>query len=313
MGELKSIFKRKNIKFEKVANMWLESKKKCVKESTYYNYMFKINKYIIPEFKGIDIISIHDYNEFINKLSKKLSASTVKDIIIVLKAILKYYEDEYGHKLKVKKIKLPKKEKTKLDILNQKEQKKLEEYCENEGTLLAYGIIICLNTGLRIGEICALKWENVDLVNRKIYVENTVQRIYKDDKRETEVITESAKTLTAIRTIPMNKRVFKCLQNIKKKNKDDEFVIVQSNGNRIEPKNYQNYLRKILKINEIKKCRFHMLRHTFASNCIEIGMDAKTLSEILGHSNVNTTLNIYVHSSEKLKKDYLERLNQRIN
>ena len=313
ISTIKKIIKarRRNIKFEEIANMWLESKKNYVKESTYYNYMFKINKYLIPKFKEKNITEIYSYNEYINKLSEQLSYSTVKDIIIVLKSILRYYEDEFECKLKVKNINLPKREKIKLEILNKKEQRKLERYCEKENSILAQGIIVCLNTGLRIGEICALKWNNVNFENRKIYVTNTLQRVYKRDENKTEIIIRKAKTEMSVREIPMNNKVYEILKNIKRKHKNSEFVIVKLDGNIVEPRYYQDYFKKILKANKIKKYKFHILRHTFASNCVEIGMDAKTLSEILGHSDVSTTLNIYVHSSDEIKEKYLKKLNKK--
>lgn len=156
-------------KFRKVANEWLEYKKNSIKNSTYYNYKFIIEKYLNKGFGEQNIEKIKDYNQYIQELTKKLASKTIRDIICVLKAILKYYEEENDCKLKYKRMNIPKLEKKEIKILSSKERIRLEKYCLKENTLKSLGILLSLNTGLRIGEICALKWENIDL-KEKIYM-----------------------------------------------------------------------------------------------------------------------------------------------
>lgn len=299
---------KNRIKFEIIAKEWLQYKKNMVKESTYCNYEFIIEKYLIPKFKNTNIKSIKNYNELIQELSKKLSPKTVKDIVSVLKAILKYYEEEYGEILKIKKISLPKNQKGKLRILANKEIQKLEKGCLEEDSLKSLGIIVCLNTGLRVGEICALRWENVNFEEKHIYVKKTLQRVYIKNEKKSKIVMDKPKTQSSTRSIPMNKKVYEILKKMKKKYKDEDFVLTGSSKNFIEPRNYQYYFKILLKKCKVKQYKFHILRHTFATKCMEVGMDAKSLSEVLGHSNINVTLNVYVHSSDKIKKKYLEKL-----
>lgn len=295
-------------KFESIAEEWLQYKKNMIKESTYCNYEFIIQKYLYPKFKNCNIKTIKNYNDFIQELSEKLSPKTVKDIASVLKAILKYYEEEYDENLKIKKISVPKNQKNKLKILTTRERQKLERCCMEENSLKSLGIIVCLNTGLRVGEICALKWENVNLDEKCIYVKKTLQRVYLKNEKKSKIVIDKPKTQNSIRAIPMNKKVYEILKKVKQKHQNSDFVLSGSSESFIEPRNYQYYFKILLKKCKIKQYKFHILRHTFATKCIEVGMDIKSLSEILGHSDINVTLNVYVHSSDKIKKKYLEKL-----
>lgn len=310
LSKLKKIIKKEDdkVNFEEIAKEWIEYKKISIKESTYCNYLFIIEKYLNPEFRGKNIEKIQNYNYYIQELLKKLSSKTVRDIINVLKSILKYYENEYNSILQIKRINLPKLEKSGLKILNQKEKLKLEKYCIEKGNLKTLGIIVCLNTGMRVGEICSLKWKNIDLEDKKIYVDKTLQRIYNKNKRNSNLIIDKPKTDSSIRGIPINQKIYEILKQLRKKYKDEDYFLSGRDSEIVEPRNYQYTFKSVLKECKLKPYKFHILRHTFATNCIEVGMDAKSLSEILGHSNVDITLGIYVHSSDKIKKKYLEKL-----
>ncbi len=310
LNKLKKLIKQKDEKmnFEKIAHEWIEYKKISIKESTYYNYLFIIEKYLNPEFKGINIESIRNYNDYVQDWNKKLSAKTTRDIINVLKAILRYYEDENDCILPVKRINIPKLEKKRLKILSHKEKAILEKYCIEQNTLKTLGIVMCLNTGMRVGEICSLKWKNIDLANRYIYIENTMQRVYNERQRNSNIIIDKPKSDCSIRSIPINQKLYEILKSIRKKYNDEDYFLSGKSNNIVEPRNYQYTLKSILKKCKLKPYKFHILRHTFATNCIEVGMDAKSLSEILGHADVNITLDIYVHSSDKIKKKYLDRI-----
>ena len=313
LKRIKNSVNKYRLKFEDVSYEWLEYKKSDIKESTYSNYLYNIKKYLLPELKDLNLKELekYDFNNFINKLNKGLSSKTTRDILCNLKSILYFIEEEYGCKMiNIKKIKSPKINTKPLVILNDKEIKKLERYCLKLNTLKSIGIVICLNTGLRIGEICALKWENIDLDKREIYIKETVRRIYSKEQKgvkKTKVVIDTAKTQTSIRTIPISSKLYEILVPLKNKYKKEEFFL---NGNQkmIEPRSYRNSFKDFLKKTKMKSYNFHILRHTFATKCIEMGMDVKSLSEILGHSSVEITLNKYVHSSYKRKKKYLEKL-----
>lgn len=298
--------RRKN--FRVVTEEWLKYKKNTVKKSTYYNYSYSVEKYLYPKFADQDITQIKDYNDFIEKLTDTLAPKTVRDIITKLKEIINFYEEEHNTKLNIKKMSLPKMNKKEIQILSNKEKQKLEKYCIEQNSLKSLGILICLNTGLRIGEVCALRWENIDFESKKIHIEKTIERIYSKEENKTIVIIDTPKSITSVRTIPINSKLYNILKQIRGKSKKTDFVLAGSSEHYVEPRNYQYHFKEILKRSKVKKYKFHTLRHTFATNCIEAGMDIKSLSEILGHADVSITLNIYVHSSDKTKRKYLEKI-----
>lgn len=298
--------RRKN--FRVVTEEWLKYKKNTVKKSTYYNYSYSVEKYLYPKFADQDITQIKDYNDFIEKLTDTLAPKTVRDIITKLKEIINFYEEEHNTKLNIKKMSLPKMNKKEIQILSNKEKQKLEKYCIEQNSLKSLGILICLNTGLRIGEVCALRWENIDFESKKIHIEKTIERIYSKEENKTIVIIDTPKSITSVRTIPINSKLYNILKQIRGKSKKTDFVLAGSSEHYVEPRNYQYHFKEILKRSKVKKYKFHTLRHTFATNCIEVGMDIKSLSEILGHADVSITLNIYVHSSDKAKRKYLEKI-----
>jgi integrase len=302
------VSRRKRKDFEVVTEEWLKYKKNTVKKSTYYNYSYSVAKYLYPSFAGKNITKIKNYNNFIEELSDTLSPKTVRDIVTKLKEIINFYEEEHNTKLNIKKMSLPKMNKKEIQILSNKEKQKLEKYCIEQNSLKSLGILICLNTGLRIGEVCALRWENIDFESKKIHIEKTIERIYSKEENKTIVIIDTPKSITSVRTIPINSKLYNILKQIRGKSKKNDFVLTGSSEHYVEPRNYQYHFKEILKRSKVKKYKFHTLRHTFATNCIEAGMDIKSLSEILGHADVSITLNIYVHSSDKAKRKYLEKI-----
>ena len=310
LNEVKEVIvsKKRRRDFRVVTEEWLKYKKNTVKKSTYYNYVYSVEKYLYPRFAGKNITKIRNYNDFIEELSDTLSPKTVRDIITKLKEIISFYEEEHNTKLNIKKMSLPKLNKKEIQILSNKEKQKLEKYCIQQNDLKSLGILICLNTGLRVGEVCALRWENIDFESKKIHVEKTIERVYSTNEKKTIVIIDTPKSITSVRTIPMNSKLYGILKQMKGKSKKTDFVLTGSSEHYVEPRNYQYNFKEILKKCKVKKYKFHTLRHTFATNCIEAGMDIKSLSEILGHADVSITLNIYVHSSDKVKRKYLERI-----
>lgn len=192
-----------------VADEWLEYKRNSVKKSTYYNYMFIIDKYLKCRYENKNIEDVINFNDLVQELSQRLSSKTVRDIVNVLKAILKYYEEEYGVNLNYRRISVPKLEKNHIKILSDKEKQRIEKYCLEENSLKSLGIILCLNTGLRIGEICALKWENIDLVEKNLYIKKTLQRVYDRKNKTSSVIIDRPKTECSVRCIPIKKNYMK--------------------------------------------------------------------------------------------------------
>ncbi len=305
------IFIKKAIFFKAETKNWLLFKKNSIKSSTYYRYNYLINKYILSFFKNKSIYYFlkYDFNMYIEYLLSILSAKTTKDILSIFKSILKYIERKYDIDYKLDLISCPKNEQNEIKILKDDEKRKLEKYCLESNNLKNIGIVICLNTGLRLGEICALTWKDIDFDENCIIINKTIQRIYKG-KNSTSVQLDTPKTKKSVRKIPISKKILYPLRTFKEDNNycGDEFVLTGSKEKYIEPRTYQRLFKRCLKICNIQDYNFHILRHTFATNCIKIGMDAKSLSELLGHANVNITLNRYVHSSYSTKKKYLDKL-----
>ena len=187
-------------------------------------------------------------------------------------------------------------------ILTKKEQKKITDYVLENLTPRNLGILISLYSGMRIGEICALKWEDIDFKRNIIHVNKTLQRVYiKDDKNETtpKLVISPPKTLTSNRDIPINKEFASVIKPLKLNSKH---YVLTSSFEETEPRAYRRHFNLILDKLKIKHINFHSLRHTFATNCISLGIDYKTVSELLGHSDISTTLNLYVHPNLSDKK-----------
>ncbi len=301
---------RKSILLKEVANEWLLYKKASIKSSTYYRYKYVIDKYILPYFnnKSVYYFLNYDFNVYINYLSKNISPKTVKDIIIVFRSIMKYSERKFNIDYMLDLMSSPRCEQEEISILQERERMVLEKYCFEHNNLRTLGIIICLNTGMRIGEICALTWNDINLKDNVFIINKSLQRVYKG-KSNTSIQINSPKSKKSIRKIPICKKLSDVLTLLKKTNKykGDEYFLTGCNKY-MEPRYYQYLFKKYLKECKIPNYNFHVLRHTFATNCVKIGMDVKSLSEILGHANVNMTLNRYVHSSYTVKKKFLEKL-----
>ncbi len=308
-----NIFKKGNnltlwwVRFRRLTDNWLLYKKHKIKESTYLNYNYIINTYLNKKFekKRLSYFLDYDMNEFIDNLENNLSNKTVRDI--VLKSILKYAERKYNTNFKLDLITMPTSEKTELQVFNEKEIKKIEKVCIKSEDIRNIGILIAIYTGMRIGEICALKWEHIDLNKKLINVKQTLQRVYVE-KNKTKVIITPPKTKTSERKIPIPQMLYDELKTRSINYSKQAYVITGLEDKYIEPRSFQYVYKKTLETCEVKYRNFHCLRHTFATRCIRVGRDIKSLSEVLGHADVNITLNRYVHSSYNSKKKFMEKL-----
>lgn len=275
---------------------WLNAVVNRVKESTLANYKAKFEKHILPVFGDIPCadLSAGRINEYINqKLADGLSASYVKDIITVFKALLSYAQDEYGFKLSLKNVTLPKIERKQIARISDTEQKRLIDYLKANMSLTAFGILLSLCMGLRIGELCGIKWDDVDFQHKILHIRRTVQRITSaNGNRKTKIVISVPKSATSFRDIAIPDALMEYFRMFRGK---ADLYILSCSDKPVEPRTMQYRYRKILKAAEIENHNFHKLRHTFATNCAEHGFDVKTLSAVLGHSSVNLTLNRYVH------------------
>ena len=297
------------ITFKKMTNNWLLYKKHKIKESTYLSYNYTINTYLNKKFKKkrASYFLTYDINEFIDELEETLSNKTVRDIVLVLKSILKFAERKYNTNFKLDLITMPTTEKNELQVFNEKEVKKIEKACINSEDDRRIGVLISIYTGMRIGEICALKWEDIDFSKKLINVNKTLQRVYVE-KKKTKVIITSPKSKTSERKIPIPNILFEELKRLNELYDKKAYILTGNIDKYMEPRTYQIIYKKVLKEKEIRYRNFHCLRHTFATRCVRVGMDTKSLSEVLGHSDVNITLNRYVHSSYDSKKKFMDKL-----
>ena len=313
LEKIKKESKNCKYNFNYYIDLWLNSIKFMVKKSTYAHYATIVKNHIKPELGDIKIVCLSSevIERFINKKFENgrvdhrggLSNKTVRDIIVVLRQILSYGNINI-------RFKLPKLKKKDITILTKAEQKKLEKRALEIHSYNSIGILIALYTGMRIGEICALRWENVDMQRKIINVSNTMIRILDLDGEstsKTKVIIDQPKTDYSKREIPINKFLYAILKEMYPKNGKEKYVLTNS-LRYIEPRTYYNKYKDILLESGLNIYGFHTLRHTFATRCIEVGMDPKTLSEILGHSDVKVTLSLYVHPSSQLKDKYIEKL-----
>lgn len=275
---------------------WLGAVSNCVKPSTYANYKLKFEKHILPAFgdRLCSELNSNVINAFIEKkLTDGLSASYVKDIIIVLKTMLKFAQDEFDFKLSLKNISLPRTEKKSAKMISSDEQNALVKYLESNMSLTSFGVLISLLMGIRIGELCGLKWSDIDLKNKTLHIERTVQRIaLANGDRKTSVVISSPKSSASRRVISIPDRLIRYFERFI--SSDDHFVLSGSEK-AVEPRTMQYRYKRLLAAAKVKYHNYHQLRHTFATNCVQSGFDAKTLSNVLGHSNVTLTLTRYVH------------------
>jgi len=304
--------------FCSISDKWLAMQKINVKESTFAKYTRIVNKYLDPYFNDIcmENISAGIVEEYMFYLAKKgrldgsggLSGKTARDIISVLKAVIKYaVKNNIDIQYIPENIKI-KKTAGNTKVFSKKEQEILTGYLLKDTDLAKLGVFLSLYTGIRIGELCALKWGNVNLEDNYIEITETMQRIqdFSGGSSKTKVITGKPKSETSRRIIPMPDFLPGVLKRFA--GKKNEFVLSGDSKRYMEPRVMQIKFKNMLKDCGLPQVNFHILRHTFATRCIESGFEIKSLSEILGHSNVNITLKQYVHSSFDLKKNNMKKI-----
>ena len=304
------------IEFKEIVELWKNDKQQYVKKSTFAAYSLLIANHLLPAFANKKEIVEDDVQQFVfTKLNEGLSKKTIKDILIVLKMILRFgvkHNLTYHNQID---IRFPtERDKQGIEVLSKNNQRKIMDFIKNNFTFQNLGIYLCLSAGLRIGEVCALTWNDIDCDLGVINVTKTIQRIYiiEGDRRYTEIIIDSPKSKNSIREIPMTKELLRIIKPLKKVVNPSFFVLTNSNTP-TEPRTYRNYYKRLIRELGIPLIKFHGLRHSFATRCIESNCDYKTVSVLLGHSNISTTLNLYVHPNMEQKKKCVEQMFKSIN
>lgn len=297
---------RSRLLVSQVTSMWLQNKKSYIKQSTYSNYLSVTRKHIDSFFKDKRIAEVTDAMllSFSTELVRNLKPKTARDILTVLRQVLDYAAEQGLCARFSTKIHLPKDSAEIMKILSPVEQQRLVLFLKQKPDLQKLGVLLCLYTGMRLGEICGLRWTDVDFGNRVIKVRRTIQRIG-NGSSGTRFLIDTPKTQKSVRDIPVPGFLMEYLNEYKSANLCA--YVLTGTGEFVQPRTYQNRFKAYLRDSGLpEEFHFHTLRHTFASRAIELGFDPKSLSEILGHASVNITLNRYVHSSIELKRRNME-------
>lgn len=288
---------------------WLCVMSSRIKLSTAANYRMKAAKHILPAFgkaKCCELSRKQVYSFINQKLSSGLSSRYVTDIVVLMRSVFRYAGREYCIKNVFDGIVMPKKDRKEVRILNDDEQKRLNEILSKDSSSTAFAAAMSLYTGIRIGELCALKWEDIDLKKRVLTVRKTIQRIQTDDGgKRTRLVISSPKSESSVREIPIPSCIMPVLSSrIGQRN----CYVMSGTEKPLEPRTLQYRFAGFLNRSGLPHIHFHSLRHMFCTNAIRLGFDIKTLSEILGHSSVDITLNRYVHSSMERKRSCMALL-----
>ena len=303
------------MKFEEVVKMWLKEKSYYIKESTYSLYCFEVDNYILPILGEYNVKEITEeiiqqavyywQNQGMNN-GIPLKKSTVQNLVMLIKQILKYaVKKKYIQEYLVDIHFVPSQQPKKCMVFNKEEQQQIVNAALEEGSYKSFGILLCMSCGLRIGELCALKWSDINIRKKLMSISKTIQRIgYTQGEAKTYLVITPPKTLTSIREIPLSNIICELISKMSERT--PEGFVLTNTDSPIEPRSYRKYYEKFIEDHHLPKLKFHCLRHTFATKCIENGADCKTVSELLGHSTINTTMNMYVHPMMEEKRKCIE-------
>lgn len=316
-GAKKEERRETGITYAAILNTWLQSKEHLVKESTFARYYALVNQHIIP-FLGeypverIGVKVIEDYAAHLLTNGRLdgtggLSPKMTNDILSIVKCSFSYAQD-HGYSVHCNPFKVRVRQSPReMRVLTVSEQRALQSFLLENTDLCKFGVLLSLFTGIRIGELCALRWQAIDIDSGTLEVRETLQRVKNAASQPgTHIIIGPPKSSCSIRKIPLPA----FLLNLSRKliSRPDAYVLTGKEGSFMEPRVLQNKFKGYLRKCSIEDANYHSLRHTFATRCVEIGFDIKSLSEILGHANVNITLNRYVHSSFQLKAENMNKL-----
>lgn len=303
--------------YRELLYLWLENNRIKLKEPSYAKYYRLIESQIVPVIGNIPIQDVDV--SYINRILYEkrnygridgkggLSPSYVRSIAFILQSAITYAsQNDYCLALKGN-ILLPVKSKKQLDVLTTAEQSIIEQACFENTSDKKLAILFSLYTGIRIGEVCGLRWEDIDYDNKTIHIRHTIERIPNTDfainDAKTKLVILEAKSVSSNRVIPIPSKLLALLSE-----KGSGFIVKGKVYEYADPRTLQYFFSNKLKECNVRRVNFHVLRHTFATRCIESGMDIKSLSEILGHASVNITLGTYVHSSLEHKRKQLETM-----
>lgn len=298
-----------SLTLNQAAERFLADKQDDLKRSTLARYTYVLKHYILPVFGAVLLsqLTANQISEFLRRLQKNgLSGKSARDVGVLLKSILRYSAKKLDCPSPGMTVELPAYRRKQIDIFYPDEIQRLAQMIMDEPTTTGIGILLTLNTGLRLGELCALQYKDIDLRNGVVHVRKTVQRIRSGD--HTSLMVLPPKSDSARRTIPLPGDMAALLQKLVQSHPNGENYLLTGKNVPMEPRTMQYQYRALLKAAGIPYRNFHTLRHTYASRCVERGIDVKSLSEMLGHADVRTTLQVYVHSSLEHKMRVIQSI-----
>lgn len=314
------LLQTQNVHFYVYCDQWLLLNRNHVKESTLIKYRNIVNNHIKPHIgqytvEQLDTVVLESFSHMLlisgaRHKAGGLSAKTVKDILVVVHSVLKYVQSKTGTHCPSFQMIYPKQYKKQMRVLSKEEQGRLTAYLLQEMDACKFGVLLALLTGMRIGEVCALRWADISVDEKTVHVCNTMQRLQQIDThftaQKTRVLITEPKTESSNRMIPLTDYAAALCRQYCSENQSA--FILTGTEQFMEPRTLQYRLRKYTADCGLSQVHFHVLRHTFATRCVEVGFEVKSLSEILGHSSVQVTLDRYVHSSLDLKRENMNKL-----
>ena len=302
------------MELKELLEVWLERyMKHTIKIRTYNRYKSICELHLIKDLGEYELEELKPnvlQDFLLKKIDDHYSTNTIKGIVSVLKQALRLAITlEFVDKEYCSNLKMPSSEEKEISVFTKKEQQVIESFCLNHKKRNYIGIVICLYTGIRLGELLALTWDDIDFNSNLLTINKTSYSAKLDGK--TQIIVDKPKTKKSNRVIPLPNQLVKLLKIIKKES-NSKYVITTRNSGMVGNRSYQRTFKFILKKVNVPYRNFHSLRHTFATNAIELGMDVKTLAEILGHTNAMITLNRYSHSLLGYKIEMMNKLGKNL-
>ena len=305
-----------NITFSEISEQWLYSVRQSVKESTYSHYQYTMRHYLLPVFGNFKVNMLDEkileqgLLEVITPtkgMQRTLGATMAQECLSILRRICKYAAHFHLIRPLEISVKLPQKDSKATLPFTKEEQKKLQAFVMDSPTPRKIGLLLGFQLGLRIGEICGLKWGDFDLSTGIVTIQRTVSRI-SCENGHTKIIVQSAKTKNSNRAIPLPKSLIRVLKLLSENFSSETWFLSGNEEKPVEPRCYRKSIHGYLKKAGVHQAHPHMLRHTFATTCLQAHCDIKTLSELLGHANADITLKRYVHSDMGRKRREMNRI-----
>lgn len=306
----------KKVLFSELSIQWLASISYGVKESTLAHYQYALQKYLLPVFGTFTMQQLDEQvleQGMLQVISptdgshKTLGTSSSRECLVLLRRICKYASHLRLIRPMEISVTLPQSQSRPANPLSAEEQHALQEFILSNPTPRKLGLLLQMQLGLRIGEVCGLQWGDFDLKSGVLTIRRTVNRIYKVNQ-STKVVIQSPKTKSSFRQLPIPKDLIQLLQSLSHGTSPETWFLSGKTEKPVEPRCYRKSIQGYLRQAAIRKVHPHLLRHTFATTCLQAGCDIKTLSEILGHTDANITLKRYVHSNTERMRNEIERI-----